>query len=127
MSVADLHKVSAARAKAVVVLADYSIDADMSDARAVRCVLALRAGIAAVGHTVVELRDVDNMPTLELVTSMPIVGGGPALHGEADRHAPIRTGTTAGTIVRTLVPHDIIGRTCRSDLTPRLIRLPWLK
>ena len=38
----DLRKVSAAAARSIVVLAKYDIPPDLSDARAVRCVLALR-------------------------------------------------------------------------------------
>ena len=105
VSVADLRKVAAADAKAIIVLADYTVDADVSDARAVRCMLALRAGVGATRNTVVELRDIDNLPTLELVTSMKI--------GSDNGHAEGEGSLIAGSqppVVRTLVPHDIIGR-----------------
>ena len=51
----------------------------------------LRAGIACGGHTVVELRDVDNLPTLELVTSMKIDA---PLAPSAAPVAPSPTGTS---------------------------------
>ena len=75
VTLADLNKVSAAEAKSIVILADYGLEPDMSDARAVRCVLALRAGIQTKAHTVVELRDIDNRPTLELVGAMVVASG----------------------------------------------------
>ena len=98
VSLHALKKVSAADARAIVVLADYAVTADHSDARAVRCMLALRAGIETKGHTVVEMRDIDNLPTLELVTEMQIDN---SASGDEPDDAPV---------VRTLVPHDIIGR-----------------
>ena len=86
VTLADLRKVSAAEAKSIVILADYSLEPDMSDARAVRCVLALKAGVETKADTTVELRDIDNRPTLELVSSMQIGGddgkGGKPLNGE---------------------------------------------
>ncbi len=67
----DLKKVSAGAARAVVVLARYDVAPDASDARAVRCLLALNAGLPSLaGHVVVELRDVDNLPTVELVSKL---------------------------------------------------------
>ena len=106
----DLRKVSAGDARAIVVLADYSVDADMSDARAVRCVLALRAGIKASGHTVVELRDIDNRPTLELVERLG--GDGEDPHGAEENGNGVDNHEEEDEkpVVRTLVPHDIIGR-----------------
>ena len=82
---------SATAARAIVVLAKYDIAPDESDARAVRCVLALRAGLPWLsGHTVVEMRDVDNLPILEL-----LAGGSK----EQATHS-----------IQAIVPHDVIGR-----------------
>ncbi|GBG27176.1 Ion channel CASTOR [Hondaea fermentalgiana] len=78
----DLLKVSAQTAKAVIVLSDPEVDADESDARAVRIVMSL-TGIDVRCHIVVEMCDVDNR---ELVL---LVGKGN---------------------VETVVAHDIIGR-----------------
>jgi hypothetical protein len=84
-------QVSATAARAIVVLAKYDIAPDESDARAVRAVLALRAGLPWLsGHTVVEMRDVDNLPILEL-----LAGGSQ----EQATHS-----------IQAIVPHDVIGR-----------------
>ena len=85
VSIADLRKVSAADASSIVVLSDYSLEPDMADARTVRCVLALRAGIQTGAQTLVELRDIDNRPTLELVARMGAApdGGDAALAAAA--------------------------------------------
>mmetsp|Transcript_4108 Transcript_4108/g.8868 ORF Transcript_4108/g.8868 Transcript_4108/m.8868 type:complete len:1132 (+) Transcript_4108:483-3878(+) len=78
----DLLKVSAQTAKAVIVLSDPDVDADESDARAVRIVMSL-TGIDVRCHIVVEMCDVDNRELVMLV-------------GKGN--------------VETVVAHDIIGR-----------------
>ena len=89
----DLRKVSASKAKAIVVLADESASPDEADARCLRMVLSLiglrdhknedgeREGLE--GHIVVEMMDMDNQPLVKMV-------------GQDD--------------VETLVAHDVIGR-----------------
>jgi hypothetical protein len=89
----ELQKCSAQTARSIVLLAREELHPDMADARAVRTVLALRAGIPSLpGHTVVELRDVDNVHLLDLV----------AAHG--------RSATSQLSPVLPMVPHDIMGR-----------------
>ncbi|KAG9128878.1 hypothetical protein Leryth_009643 [Lithospermum erythrorhizon] len=80
---ADLKKVSVAKARAIVVLAEDG-NADQSDARALRTVLSLtgvKEGLQ--GHIVVELSDLDNEVLVKLV---------------------------GGDLVETVVAHDVIGR-----------------
>ena len=89
----DLRKVSASKAKSIVVLADETVGPDESDARALRVVLSLvglrdhknedgeREGLE--GHIVVEMMDMDNQPLVKMV---------------------------AADDVETLVAHDVIGR-----------------
>ncbi|CAK9031960.1 Ion channel CASTOR, partial [Durusdinium trenchii] len=78
----NLLKVSAQTAKSVIVFSDPEVDADESDARAVRIVMSL-TGIHVRAHIVVEMCDVDNRELVHLV------GQG---------------------MVETVVAHDIIGR-----------------
>ncbi|XP_074331082.1 ion channel CASTOR-like isoform X2 [Apium graveolens] len=80
---ADLKKVSVAKARAIIVLAEDG-NADQSDARALRTVLSLtgvKEGLQ--GHIVVELSDLDNEVLVKLV---------------------------GGDLVETVVAHDVIGR-----------------
>jgi ion channel POLLUX/CASTOR len=82
----DLKNVSAAGARAVIVLADKntSADADAADINTVRTVLSLRGmGAPSVGHIVAEVLDVDNEPLLKIVGKSSI---------------------------ETFVSHDVIGR-----------------
>lgn len=84
--ISDLHKVSVATARAIIVLADDDIDPDKSDARALRIALSLygiqeKNGLD--GHVVVEVTDMDNEPLVRLV---------------------------GGANVETVVSHDVIGR-----------------
>ncbi|GMY32984.1 ion channel castor [Fagus crenata] len=79
---ADLKKVSVSKARAIIVLAD-DVNADQSDARALRTVLSLtgvKEGLR--GHIVVELSDLDNEVLVKLV---------------------------GGDLVETVVAHDVIG------------------
>ncbi len=62
----DLLKVSAQTARAVVVLSDPGVDADESDARAVRIVMSL-TGLQIKAHIVVEMCDIDNRELVQLV------------------------------------------------------------
>ncbi|ETW07552.1 hypothetical protein H310_02039 [Aphanomyces invadans] len=78
----DLKKVSAHTARSITIMAT-SIDADKSDASCLRVILSLRGLFKLQGHVVAEIRDIDNEPLVHLV---------------------------GGTIVETLVSHDIIGR-----------------
>ena len=83
---ADLKNVSAAGARAVIVLADKntSVDADAADINTVRTVLSLRGmGAPTKGHIVAEVLDVDNEPLLKIVGKNSI---------------------------ETFVSHDVIGR-----------------
>merc|ERR1719336_1990069 len=81
--VSDLVKVSASRAKAVLILAS-GINADEADSSTLRCVLSLKSlGQNLRGHIVAELRDIDNEPLLKLV---------------------------GGKTVDSLVSHDVLGR-----------------
>lgn len=82
----DLKNVSAAGARAVIVLADKntSADADAADINTVRTVLSLRGmGAPSHGHIVAEVLDVDNEPLLKIVGKNSI---------------------------ETFVSHDVIGR-----------------
>jgi ion channel POLLUX/CASTOR len=82
----DLKNVSAAGARAVIVLADKntSADADAADINTVRTVLSLRGmGAPSEGHIVAEVLDVDNEPLLKIVGKNSI---------------------------ETFVSHDVIGR-----------------
>jgi ion channel POLLUX/CASTOR len=82
----DLKNVSAAGARAVIVLADKntSADADAADINTVRTVLSLRGmGAPTEGHIVAEVLDVDNEPLLKIVGKNSI---------------------------ETFVSHDVIGR-----------------
>ncbi|RHY33151.1 hypothetical protein DYB34_001117 [Aphanomyces astaci] len=78
----DLKKVSAHTARSITIMAT-SIDADKSDASCLRVILSLRGLFKLQGHVVAEIRDIDNEPLVHLV---------------------------GGSIVETLVSHDIIGR-----------------
>jgi hypothetical protein len=83
LRVSDLLRVSADRAKCVIVLAD-AVDADGADSRTLRSILSLKSlEYKLRGHVVAEVRDIDNEPLLQLV------GG---------RH------------IETLVSHDVLGR-----------------
>ncbi|GMH15001.1 hypothetical protein Nepgr_016842 [Nepenthes gracilis] len=80
---ADFKKVSASKARAIIVLASDE-NADQSDARALRVVLSLtgvKEGLG--GHVVVEMSDLDNEPLVKLV---------------------------GGELIETIVAHDVIGR-----------------
>ena len=132
VTVADLRRVSAAEAASIVILADYTCEPDMSDAKATRCVLALRVGIQTVADITVELRDIDNRPTLELVAGTKgreacgAAAGAIKLEARGEKkdaaaETPAKappTGADADAhhgarrrgLVQTLVPHDIIGR-----------------
>jgi len=80
----DLVKVSTHNARAVIVMALTNVKADVSDAQAVRVILALKGLSPPIkGHVVVELMDIDNRSIVELI-------------GEP--------------MVETVVSHDIIGR-----------------
>eukprot|EP00123_Amoebidium_parasiticum_P016867 comp23617_c2_seq1/m.40189 comp23617_c2_seq1/g.40189 ORF comp23617_c2_seq1/g.40189 comp23617_c2_seq1/m.40189 type:complete len:773 (-) comp23617_c2_seq1:135-2453(-) len=84
----ELRKVSAVSAKSTIVLAeDDNVDADGSDARALRIVLSLvglyRETKTTRGHIVVEIRDIDNRMLVHLVGK---------------------------DLVETVVSHDVIGR-----------------
>ncbi|CAK4086153.1 unnamed protein product [Aphanomyces euteiches] len=80
--VSDLKKVSAHTARSITIMAT-SMDADKSDAACLRIILGLRGLFQLQGHVVAEVRDIDNEPLVHLV---------------------------GGSIVETLVSHDIIGR-----------------
>jgi hypothetical protein len=81
--VSDLIKVSADRAKAVVILASGK-SADEADSSTLRCLLSIKSmGYKMGGHVVAEVRDVDNDPLLQLV---------------------------GGKLIETFVSHDILGR-----------------
>eukprot|EP00644_Phytophthora_capsici_P010731 jgi/Phyca11/5991/fgenesh1_pm.PHYCAscaffold_9_\ len=79
----DLLKVSAHRAKSIIIMANSTGDADRSDAAVLRTVLSLKTLPELTGHIVAELRDIDNDPLVRLV---------------------------GGKEVEILVSHDIIGR-----------------
>jgi len=71
----DLKKVSARHARSIIILADTSIAADASDARAVRVVMCLakifqEQESKVNGHLVVELCDVDNKDLIPLIAPM---------------------------------------------------------
>ena len=118
VTLADLRKVSAGNARSIVILADYGLEPDMSDARAVRCVLALRYGIHTTAQTTVELRDIDNRPTIELVSQMSVskeegaTDGGNGHKGKEAAAPPALSPLSPGApgSVQCVVPHDIIGR-----------------
>lgn len=81
--VGDLIKVSADRAKAVIILASGQ-SADEADSQTLRCILSLKSmGYKMQGHMVAEVRDVDNEQLLQLV---------------------------GGKIIETFVSHDVLGR-----------------
>jgi hypothetical protein len=81
----DLNRVSATKARAIVILSDYSQDPDLADADILRILLTLQTldGGKLNGHVVCEVRDVDNEPLVALV---------------------------GGDACETVVSHDIIGR-----------------
>jgi len=82
----DLIRVSVHSAKAIIILATTSGDADQADADTLRTLLSLRGLQSDMkGSIIAEARDIDNEPLVKLV------GGG-------DR------------LVETLVSHDMIGR-----------------
>lgn len=83
MLLQDLQKVAVERAKVSIMLSDPSGDADKADSCSLRQILTLRALAAVEGFVVVEIRDVDNEPLVKLV---------------------------GGTMIETLVSHDMIGR-----------------
>ena len=82
--VADLNKVSAHLARAIILLAETGASADSADAQSLRVILTLRGmKQGLLGHVTCEIRDVDNEGLLELV---------------------------GGEILETVVSHDIMGR-----------------
>ncbi|KAJ8613121.1 hypothetical protein CTAYLR_004807 [Chrysophaeum taylorii] len=83
MLMQDLQKVAVDRAKVSILLSDPSGDADEADAASLRQILTIRSLPALDGFVVVEIRDVDNEPLVRLV---------------------------GGSMVETIVSHDIIGR-----------------
>jgi hypothetical protein len=87
MIVADLKKVSASAARAIIVLAEEGCPPDQSDARSMRLVLSLiglrENGGGLAGHIVVEVQDIDNEHVIQMV---------------------------GGDSVETIVAHDVIGR-----------------
>ncbi|KAG7398989.1 hypothetical protein PHYBOEH_009982 [Phytophthora boehmeriae] len=93
----DLLKVSAHRARSIVIMANSTGDADRSDASILRTVLSLKTLPELSGHIVAELRDIDNDPLLRLV---------------------------GGNDVEILVSHDVIGRlVLMSARSPGLARV----
>ena len=80
----DLMRVSALKARSIVILSDYGQEPDLADADILRVLLTLQTlpGELA-GHVVCEVRDVDNEPLVSLV---------------------------GGDCCETVVSHDIIGR-----------------
>ncbi|KAL7692410.1 putative CASTOR/POLLUX/SYM8 ion channel [Plasmopara halstedii] len=93
----DLLKVSAHRAKSIIIMATSSGEADRSDAAILRTVLSLKTLPELSGHIVAELRDIDNDPLLRLV---------------------------GGNDVEILVSHDVIGRlVLMSARSPGLARV----
>ncbi|POM75264.1 Ion channel, partial [Phytophthora palmivora] len=93
----DLLKVSAHRARSIIIMANSSGDADRSDAAILRTVLSLKTLPELSGHIVAELRDIDNDPLLRLV---------------------------GGNDVEILVSHDVIGRlVLMSARSPGLARV----
>ena len=80
----DLMRVSATKARAIIILSDYNQDPDLADADILRVVLTLQTldNGNLDGHVVCEVRDVDNEPLVALV---------------------------GGDMVETVVSHDIIG------------------
>ncbi|KAG7398990.1 hypothetical protein PHYBOEH_009983 [Phytophthora boehmeriae] len=93
----DLLKVSAHRAKSIIIMANATGDADRSDAAVLRTVLSLKTLHELAGHIVAELRDIDNDPLVRLV---------------------------GGKDVEILVSHDIIGRlVLMSARSPGLARM----
>ena len=81
----DLKRVSATKARSIVILSDYGHDPDLADADILRILLTLQTldGGKLGGHVVCEVRDVDNEPLVALV---------------------------GGDVCETVVSHDIIGR-----------------
>ena len=83
-----------------------------------RCVLALRYGIHTTAQTTVELRDIDNRPTIELVSQMSVskeegaTDGGNGHKGKEAAAPPALSPLSPGApgSVQCVVPHDIIGR-----------------
>lgn len=81
--IGDLTKVSADSAKAIIMLAGHG-DPDKADAETLRTMLSLRSlSYPIQGFAVAEVRDIDNEPLVKLV---------------------------GGTLVETLVSHDVLGR-----------------
>jgi hypothetical protein len=81
----DLQRVSATKARSIVILSDYNQDPDLADADILRVILTLQTldNGNLNGHVVCEVRDVDNEPLVALV---------------------------GGNIIESVVAHDIIGR-----------------
>ena len=81
----DLQRVSATKARAIIILSDYNQEPDLADADILRVVLTLQTldGGELNGHVVCEVRDVDNEPLVAMV---------------------------GGDLVETVVSHDVIGR-----------------
>ena len=81
----DLARVSATKARSIVILSDYGQEPDLADADILRVLLTLQTldGGKLNGHVVCEVRDVDNEPLVALV---------------------------GGDVCETIVSHDIIGR-----------------
>ncbi|RLN98105.1 hypothetical protein BBJ28_00011050 [Nothophytophthora sp. Chile5] len=93
----DLLKVSAHRARSIIIMANSTGDADRSDAAVLRTVLSLKTLPELSGHIVAELRDIDNDPLVRLV---------------------------GGQDVEILVSHDVIGRlVLMSARSPGLARV----
>eukprot|EP00633_Aureoumbra_lagunensis_P006601 CAMPEP_0197322528 /NCGR_PEP_ID=MMETSP0891-20130614/69952_1 /TAXON_ID=44058 ORGANISM="Aureoumbra lagunensis, Strain CCMP1510" /NCGR_SAMPLE_ID=MMETSP0891 /ASSEMBLY_ACC=CAM_ASM_000534 /LENGTH=809 /DNA_ID=CAMNT_0042814951 /DNA_START=242 /DNA_END=2671 /DNA_ORIENTATION=- len=72
LRVADLDLVSAQTARTVIVLADNGVSAAESDAVVMRTVLALSALETLDGHIVAELRDLDDVDHIQLISRHPI-------------------------------------------------------
>lgn len=81
----DLARVSATKARSIVILSDYGSEPDLADADILRILLTLQTldGGKLNGHVVCEVRDIDNEPLVGLV---------------------------GGDICETVVSHDIVGR-----------------
>ena len=81
----DLSRVSATKARSIVILSDYGSEPDLADADILRILLTLQTldGGKLNGHVVCEVRDIDNEPLVGLV---------------------------GGDICETVVSHDIVGR-----------------
>ncbi|KAJ8610022.1 hypothetical protein CTAYLR_006651 [Chrysophaeum taylorii] len=72
LRVNDLEVVSASTARSIIILADNEVSAEESDAVVMRTVLALSAFERLDGHIVAELRDVDDVDHIQLISQHPI-------------------------------------------------------